>query len=606
MNMKKNTVLLLSLLLTVGYLSNAQEFVILNDVVEFTMDSPHGYYFFDPDGTMPSNWASPYDYYNGQIYTRYEIISEATDETSYVQFGIWQDHVGTPPPDCEVSWTEQMAEPMRMDGPGSVQYNNSSPTTWWAICERLDFSRVDKFWRLGIILWENTRSYIIADDNWGGTDELWQRRDTWFPMEVYCIVVAVAEGETFSGWENYIGYDPGGEKPPTPSYTINYAMERTNQVVPSTDEYSYYSNMTDAVSGNGGYLTINPGQDVYFRTKAEGVNPASDIQHLTVSGRPSAPVFAIDFTNERTSATVSSEYEYANASDMSSATTGTGNYVDIVPGTAKYFRKRSTASAFTSVVQALSAPARPAAPAYTIDFVNIRTSEAVPSSQLYSVNQDMSGAASGTGAALDLTPGTDMYFKIKPTASAFASAVAHLTVPEKPEILSQVGDTVETEYFTVDLDFHGSSDGFTLSDLDVVNATLEDLGGLEIKVIPVALGDVELEIKANALTNGNFASDPLTTYNKVTATETNDFTGQDIDLAFFPNPAGDILTLRSKTDLNFPLGLRLLDGNGTLILHRTIENPDEVIDIGEIAPGLYIYQIYGKEGTISTGKLMKL
>jgi len=73
----------------------------------------------------------------------------------------------------------------------------------------------------------------------------------------------------------------------TPTYNINYSNETTDKVVPSTDEYSLSSGMSDAVSGNGQNLHLTPGQDVWFRTKASGECwLASNIQHLTVPQRP--------------------------------------------------------------------------------------------------------------------------------------------------------------------------------------------------------------------------------------------------------------------------------------------------------------------------------
>jgi len=76
--------------LLTGHYLRAQEMEILNDTIEWTMESSHGYYFFQPPPESSSNWKTPYDYFNGEFYTRYEIISEATDEPCGLQVGIWQ------------------------------------------------------------------------------------------------------------------------------------------------------------------------------------------------------------------------------------------------------------------------------------------------------------------------------------------------------------------------------------------------------------------------------------------------------------------------------------------------------------------------------------
>ncbi len=111
--------------------------------------------------------------------------------------------------------------------------------------------------------------------------------------------------------------------------------------------------MSGAVSGTGQKLTLTPGHDVYFRTKASGETLASYIQSLDVPENPAAPNFTYDAVNHRTSTTVSSAYEYSSSSDMSGAVTGNDTYVVIPAGTTKYFRKKATGSAFKSNIQAL-------------------------------------------------------------------------------------------------------------------------------------------------------------------------------------------------------------------------------------------------------------
>ena len=65
--------------------------LLLNETIDYpNATDDNGFYFFYYNSSMPTNWITPYDYYNGQVYTRYEIISQATSTAVGLQFGIWQ------------------------------------------------------------------------------------------------------------------------------------------------------------------------------------------------------------------------------------------------------------------------------------------------------------------------------------------------------------------------------------------------------------------------------------------------------------------------------------------------------------------------------------
>lgn len=317
------------------------EFVILNEIIEYPNSTDNnGFYFFYYNTSMPTNWLSSYDYYNGQVYTRYEILSQASSEPVGLQFGIWQ----VLPPGTGTLY-ENM-EPVRtLNGPGSVVTNNSSPNTWWKYNGGADFTQMDKVWHFGINPYkvDPTQEQIRSENA-----DVWAERFTyWFPMVVKVTVVAVASGHTFSGWDNYI-------QPETaPEYEIDYVQERTASTVSSTHEYSY--NQSTWTSGNDGYLSLTPGQDVYFRKK---LTPTL-VQHLTVPARPAAPSFTINYAQEKTAETIPATVQYANNSGFSGAQDGSGAQVNVTPGGTLYFRYKATASAFTSSALTLTAPARP-------------------------------------------------------------------------------------------------------------------------------------------------------------------------------------------------------------------------------------------------------
>ncbi len=223
------------------------------------------------------------------------------------------------------------------------------------------------------------------------------------------------------------------DRPSVPAYQINYATERTSQLIPAADEYSYYSDMSFATSGTGVALSLIPGTDVYFRTKASINSFISGIQHLTVGLRPASPEFHINYVNETTSENINNTIEYSPAADMASALTGTGVPVTLTPGQIMYFRVKATASSFASLNHLLNVPARPAAPpGYTIDYINERTIEEVNTDITFSTSPTYSNPVSGTGSRVTVTPGQDLYFWIKGSTGVFNSSTFRLIVPNRP------------------------------------------------------------------------------------------------------------------------------------------------------------------------------
>ncbi|MEZ5072429.1 MAG: T9SS type A sorting domain-containing protein [Bacteroidales bacterium] len=218
----------------------------------------------------------------------------------------------------------------------------------------------------------------------------------------------------------------------TPAFSIQFENETTAQVLTSNDRYASNSDMTGALAGTGAVLSLAPGTTLYFRTEATSSAYRTNIQTLVVPDRPAAPAFGINFAGERTSVTVTSDYEYASQSSFAGATAGTGQYLTLAPGSTVYFRKKATSGAFRSLVQTLPVPARPAAPAFGIQYANEAVDPAPSSDYLYGTNSDLSGAATGTGATVPVTPGQNLYLRKKATSTEFASQIQTLAVPARP------------------------------------------------------------------------------------------------------------------------------------------------------------------------------
>ena len=343
-------------------------------------------------GNMPTDdWSSPDDYYSGEFSMRIEIISQPTSNPFLVQFGIWQDlSKGADHP-------ETVCSRQYISGGNGTVFEGSlgSPNTWWnkESGDLVDFNRPEDFYRIGIVLWNPDPLCIPMGHDWNpsGCPEY---APDFFPLRVRVTITATPGS--------------GGPVIYPPNYGIDYWGERTSDVVSSDDQYSYddFSGGT-VYDGDNTYLYLTPGTNVYFRKKADW----SKKQTLDIPYRPSTPNFTIDYDNEETMETVGSEFEYSSQSDMSGALTGDGSYVSLTPGNNTYFRRKATSSSFKSTIQNLDVPDREAAPGFGIDYMAERTTTVVDGTFEYSTSSDMNGATSGSGEYVNVTPGTNLYFR---------------------------------------------------------------------------------------------------------------------------------------------------------------------------------------------------
>jgi len=543
------------------------EFVILNEIIEYpNVTDDNGFYFFYYNSTMPTNWLSSYDYYNGQIYTRYEILTQETSEPIALQFGIWQKlpvETGT--------LYENMETQRTLNGPGSVVTSNSKLSTFWKYNGGADFTQMDKVWHFGINPYKvngPTSFTQIRSEN----AAVWATRNTyWFPMTVRVTVVAVANGYTFSGWNNYVGDGT------YPAFGIDFTNEQTATAVLSTQEYSVDQN--EWTSGTDAKLTLTPGEDIFFRRK----NAPTYIQHLTVPPRPNQPAFAIDFINERTTAIVSSEYEYDDSSNMTAAQSGSNAVVKLTPGVDMYFRKKASETAFISGIQRLVVPARPAAPTITIDYVQEKTAEAIPNILHYSDQADFSITHEGVDSSVNVTPGEDLYFRIKATNNVFTSQSFKLASPGRPEITSQITSPATQSPIEVQVTFPGAVTGLESSDFMLINGTLTSITESNVaSIIPLESGLVSVTLKANSVSPPNFSSVTFSiTYSEVTAVDK--FKAEDVKL--YPTFSQSQIILECKSCNND--GYYVVDVHGRRVLSGNLTDIFTPINIEKLLPAAY-------------------
>jgi len=227
--------------------------------------------------------------------------------------------------------------------------------------------------------------------------------------------------------------DPPAE---APAFTINFFDETTTESIPSSIEYNTDNNFTTANSdGAGTVISLTPGIDIYFRYKATASALPSEILTLDVPDRPATPLYTIDYIDETTTENVNTTDEYYTDNNFTSPNNdGDGTVLSLSPGTDVYFRVKATGNSFVSDVQHLVVPPRPAAPSYSVDYINEMTVESVASTDEYSITDDISNPQDGINTKIDLIPGTDIYFRTKATASSFKGNILHLIVPERPPV----------------------------------------------------------------------------------------------------------------------------------------------------------------------------
>jgi hypothetical protein len=183
------------------------EFLIRDEIHTF-IDDDCGWYFWYDTSRLPPNWYAPANYWNGSLYTRYEILSQPTTEDAGFQFVMWK-----------VLGDELAGAPMTVQGgAGNVGEFSEVLNTYWVEGAGIDLTDSANVWRLGIAVHEPGEGWV-ACPSWGFPQERWDRRGLWYPMELRFTIVAVAEGAEFSGWSNWVSTPPtdGVSEGPNPN-----------------------------------------------------------------------------------------------------------------------------------------------------------------------------------------------------------------------------------------------------------------------------------------------------------------------------------------------------------------------------------------------------
>jgi hypothetical protein len=149
------------------------------------------------------------------------------------------------------------------------------------------------------------------------------------------------------------------DRPSTPSVSINYFTEYTNETISSDMAYSADSTFAVSSAGTGSKITVAPGKDLYFKVKATSGNFASGVYFLTIPERPATPTATINYTAEATVESFPATVEYSKSPTYSAPISCTGTPIVLTPGQDLWIWVKPTLASFASMDYHLVVPERP-------------------------------------------------------------------------------------------------------------------------------------------------------------------------------------------------------------------------------------------------------
>ena len=162
--------------------------------------SHHGFPWNQPP-LENSNWVTPVNFANGTLYYRVQVFSQPEPQDMRLQFCFWQQE--NPENGSGYALAREECGPMArvVGNPGNVVTWSTPVASMW---KKPGYPPID--WRFpryrAAVAIKNSAGEPVSDFNgweWNGEDP-----DAWYPLNMRFTVVVVAEGETFSGWNNYI------------------------------------------------------------------------------------------------------------------------------------------------------------------------------------------------------------------------------------------------------------------------------------------------------------------------------------------------------------------------------------------------------------------
>lgn len=178
------------------------ELILINEIFTHENtgdeDKKMGFSSFSLPENIPSNWESPVNYKDGEVYFRVSILTKPDNRIIYYQMGFqWEGGCDGHP------FKEKFPsnQSMQILEPGIYQASQSIDTFWEPTCQESDpIDWTKRMTRLLVVVWDENFQQI--DDRWGFGSNI-EDIDGYYPMDVHFQAIVVPHGGTFSGWQNY-------------------------------------------------------------------------------------------------------------------------------------------------------------------------------------------------------------------------------------------------------------------------------------------------------------------------------------------------------------------------------------------------------------------
>jgi hypothetical protein len=148
----------------------------------------HGFPWDKPP-KQNGNWVSPINYAGGTIHFRAQVFSMPDPQQMKLQFCFWQS-----------SNTRETCSRTQQLGVGqTVTWSQTLKGMWKKDNRQLDWTKPRD--RNGVAIKTTKGKPVSNYSNWNWNGE---NPADWYPMNMRFTVVVVRQGQTFSGWNNYI------------------------------------------------------------------------------------------------------------------------------------------------------------------------------------------------------------------------------------------------------------------------------------------------------------------------------------------------------------------------------------------------------------------
>jgi hypothetical protein len=175
-------------------------FVVFDDTCTVT-EEDHGFYYFHPSMVAGNDWQNPFDYYNGTLHARYEVLEYPSDEPFKLSYCIWSEVEKG----AWRNWKEMCCPQSSLGGVDVATSAFVPAKDWWVKDVPCDFSNINNFRFLGLVVWcndsRNCSDWVDPPDN------CWAQRKDIMPFRVRFTLIAVSADAEFKGWDHYLGAD---------------------------------------------------------------------------------------------------------------------------------------------------------------------------------------------------------------------------------------------------------------------------------------------------------------------------------------------------------------------------------------------------------------